>query len=240
MKSGIWNRASWGVTAGETSGVNDYVRVSGASRRNGCCRSTYGVVLAQVPLVIERLLVHLLHVAVGVAAVHFDTVWRGRDTMMGAEDVVERLGEDGRAGLAEVRHAIVEEVGIHVRLGQAVGLGLLRAGCAISVILGDWRGELVVEVVVVVEGVGRAAVLWATVTEGDVVEVGQVEVVEVVEVDKVSKVLIARSVHAGPRLRISTVHCVRRAPAGEVQQVGKWEESRFTKREQFLRRRWWG
>jgi hypothetical protein len=52
----------------------------------------------------------------------------------------------------------------------------------------------------------------------------------VVKVDQIAEILVRRSVHARPRLRICTVHCVRRAPAGG-EQVGKWEESRFTKHE---------
>lgn len=192
-------------------------------RRNGCRRSTYGVVLAQVPLVIERLLVHLLHVAVGVA-VHFHAIGRGRDAMVRAEDVLRRLREDGRTGLAELRHAIINEVGIHACLGQAMGLRLrvrLLPRCAMSVGLGNLRGKLVVEMVI--ERVSRTAVLRAAMIEGDVAEVRQVKVVEVVEVNQIAKVLIARRAHVWPRLRISTVHCARRAPAGEVQEVGKWE-----------------
>ena len=138
--------------------------------------------------------------------------------MMRAEDVIRRLGEDGRAGLAELRHAVVEEVGIHVGLGQAVGphisLRLLRAGYAVPMVLGNLRGKLVVEVVLV-ERVGHAAVLRPAMAKGNVVEVRQIEVVEVVEVDQIAKVLIARSVHARPRLRICTLHCIRRGPASK-------------------------
>lgn len=183
---------------------------------NGNRRPTYSVVLARaVPLIVEGLLVDLLHVPVGVA-VHLDTVGCWRDAMVRAEDLVWCLGEDRCAGL-ELRHAIVEEVGIHVRLGHAVGphisLRLLRAGCAVSMCLANLRGELVVDVVLV-ERVSHTAILRPAMAEGDVVEVREVEVVEVVKVDQIAEILVGRSVHARPRLRICTVHCVRRAPAG--------------------------
>lgn len=138
--------------------------------RNGIHRPTYGVVLAHaVPLVVERLLVHLLHVAVRVA-VHFHAVGRGRHAMMWTEDLIRRLGEDRCSTLAELRHGIVEEVGIHVRLGQVVGLRQLRAGRAVPMMLGNLRGELVVEVLLV-ERVGHASVLCPAMAVGDVVEV---------------------------------------------------------------------
>lgn len=192
--------------------MSQSVRVDKGKRR-----PTYGVVLAQmVPRVAEGLLVHVLHVAVRVA-VHFHTVWRGRDTMVRAEHLVLWLREDGRTSLDEVRHAIVEEVGIHAWLGLGVGLQiylrLLRARCAIHMTLGNLRGEVVVEVVLA-ECVGHATVLRTAMAEGNIVEVWQVKVAEVVKVYQVAKVLVHRSVHARPRLCICTVHCVRRASAG--------------------------
>ena len=138
--------------------------------RNGIHRPTYGVVLAHaVPLVVERLLVHLLHVAMRVA-MHFHAVRGGRDAMMWTKDLFRRLGEDRCASLAELRHGIVEEVGIHVGLRQVVGLRQLRAGRAVPMMLGNLRGELVVEVLLV-ERVGHAPVLCPAMAVGDVVEV---------------------------------------------------------------------
>lgn len=132
--------------------------------RNGIHRPTYGVVLAHaVPLVVERLLVHLLHVAVRVA-VHFHAVRGGRDAMVWTEDLIRRLGEDRCASLAELRHSIVEEVGIHVGLRQ------LRAGRAVPMMLGNLWGKLVVEVLLV-ERVGHASVLCFAMAIGDVIEV---------------------------------------------------------------------
>ena len=135
--------------------------------RSGIHRPTYGVILAHaVPLVVERLLVHLLHVAVRVA-VHFHAVRGGRDAMMWTKDLVRRLGEDRCASLAELRHGVVEEVGIHVRLRQVVGLRQLRA---VPMMLGNLRGKLVVEVLLV-ERVGHASVLCPAMAIGDVIEV---------------------------------------------------------------------
>jgi hypothetical protein len=133
-----------------------------------------------VPLVVEGLLVHLVHVAVRVA-VHLYAVGRGGDAVVRAIDLLRRLREDRRGGLGELGHAVVEEAGIRLAHGVAIhaGLGVLRAGCAIALGLGDLRGELVFEVV----DVGETVVCGPAMAEADVVEVGQVEVVEVVKVD---------------------------------------------------------
>lgn len=153
--------------------------------------------------------------------------------MVLAEHLLMRLREYRRSYLTELRyaiHVIVEEVGTW--LGHAVSphISLLRAGYAtVSMILGNLRGELMVEVVDVERG-SHAVALRPTMTEGDVVEVLQVEVVEVIEVDQIAKVLIGRSVHTRPRLRVCIVHCVRRALAGGG---ASGKEARFTKREQF-------
>lgn len=154
--------------------------------RNDDHRPTYGVVLAQAePLIIVRLLVHLLHVAVRIA-VHFHTVGSGGDAMVWAEHLVRGLGEDRRASLAELCHAVVEEVGIYVGLRQAVGphvsLRLLGAARAVPMMLGNLWGELVVEVVLV-ERVGHVAVRRPAMAEGEVVEVWDIQIIEVVEVD---------------------------------------------------------
>lgn len=118
-----------------------------------------------------------------------------------------------------------------------IALRLLGPGRAISMILGNLRGELVVLVVEDVERVGQAAVRWAAMAEGKVVEVWQVEVVEVVKVDQIAEVLVRCSVHARPRLRICTVHCVRRASAGGGA-GGKSLDLRSAGN--FLRLQWWG
>jgi hypothetical protein len=149
VKSGIWKRASWGVTAGDTSGVNVYILVS---RRvySQLSRCTYSIVLAHVVSLVEELLVgvQLLKVAMRVA-MHFYAVWRRRHALVWAVYLVLRLCERWRARLAVLGHAIVEEAAVG-RLRHAMGpqiLDLLPAVCAIAVVLGKLRGVLALEMV---------------------------------------------------------------------------------------------
>lgn len=159
--------------------------------------------------------------------------------MVLAEHLLVRLRKYGRSGLTELRytiHVVVKKVGTWLGHAMSPHISLLRTGCAaVSMILGNLRGELVVEVVGVERG--SHAVALPTMTIGDIVEIGQVEVVEVVEIDQVAKVLVGRSVHTRPRLRVCIVHCVRRTLAGGGASGKKLD---LRSASNFLRLRWWG
>jgi hypothetical protein len=154
---------------------------------------TYCVFFAQVvSLVVESLLgVHVLsHVAVGVA-VHLDAVGRGGDAMVLVVGLVGCLGEDGRGGLAELGYAVVEEAVVWLRhcMGTQTPVRPLGSRGAIAEILGNLRGEVVLEVLDV-ERLGQTGRRGASMTKSNAVETWQINVVKMVKVDEVGKVLV--------------------------------------------------
>jgi hypothetical protein len=126
---------------------------------------TYRVVLAHVISLLEEGLlgVHLLHVPVRIA-MHFDAIRCWRNTLVGAEHVVLRLGEDWRASLAELAHGIVKCSHVVLRLLPAIML-----------VLGNLRGEIVERG----RNIGGSGLVVVAVVFALIVEQVEVEGVEV-------------------------------------------------------------
>jgi hypothetical protein len=185
---------------------------------------TYRVLFAHVVLLAEEGLLglHLLHIAVRVAAVHLDTVGRGGHALVRSVHVVLRLGEGRGAGLAELSHAVVEREAVR-RLRHAVaahvGGRLVGGGRAVVVVLAHLRGEVVQRAGQVGQR-GRAGLGVFAIAVG---EFGEVDV-EVVEVDQVAKRLLCGRVHGLELLRIGprlAVHSARRDPGGQKGRNGR-------------------
>lgn len=202
------------------------------------------------PLVEEGLLgVHLLEIAIGVA-MHLHAIWGRWDSLVWAIHLVLRLGEDGRASLAVLGHAIVEEALVGLLLHAAGGhmLDMLVANGSITRILGNLWGIVALEVVDV-EGLGQIGHVLG-ICGGPV----QIDVVEggALKVDQTPKVVVGGGIHVGellsarPGLGILGVHVALRSSRTLQREAGGegTEEGRVSARDKFLPQvhagRWWG
>lgn len=218
VKSGIWKRVSWGVTAGDTSGVN-VCTASAGEGHGGFAGAAYGIIFAHgVPLVKEGvLLIQVLEVA-GRVAMHFGAVWGWGDALVWAVYLVWGVGIGRGGGGVRVllRQGIVEQVGVGVwGLGHGMAVDVCRVLGSVGgmlVIRGQLWGKLGLEVVDV-ERVGQIGELVSS--RGGSVGVVGVNVEVQVEIVKVNKLcagkVVWRCVHVeavccSPGLRSRVVH----------------------------------